>query len=236
MSRINELYDEIVRSCKKCDNGIIVKDGEFVDCECMVRFKKLGLLEMSGIPKRYREFDLRNLTVEFRKQNEKPLFIIKKYIERLNQMVENGTGLFFQSAPGLAKTALSCYILIQAIDQGYKVSFIKYEELISAFFRVLDHDKDSEDRLYYIRNSRIVCVDRIDQGYMDSDSYAYKRVDELFSHLYDHQVSLLVTSNTTRENLKFPFSGVLDELADIVFIGQGHRSNIKTMKSIVGEG
>jgi len=235
---IEKLYNKIVRSCSQCKGeGVFLKGGEFAYCICMERFQKEVALLRSNIPKRYRDFTLRNLTSEFKQVNEKPLLIIRSYIDHLSSNIEQGNGLFFQSMPGLAKTALSCYILLQALRIGIHASFIRYEDLINLFFKQLNYkDVDIDavnEKLDYIQNCSIICIDRIDKGHVEEGSYVYQRLDAFFSRLYDENKSLLVTSSTPRNKMQFPFMSFLEDLVDIVFTGTPFRDSSRTLDSIM---
>lgn len=231
-SYLNNLYTKTVVACpKKCTGGYILKGDSFEACSCMIEFQKIAKYYTSGIPKKYYDFNLRNLTVSFKKDNELPLKIISTYVDNIAYNISRSNGLYFQSDPGLGKTALSCWVLMQAINNNLNAYFIKYSDLIKLFFDELSQLQD--EKLDSIRKADIVCIDRIDRGYATDNSYAFKRVDEIFSHFYDNGTAIIVTSNVARDSCDFPFGSLLDELVDIIFTGTPYRNNLKTLRDIM---
>ena len=229
---LETLRKKIINSCKECNDGIKFINGEFIDCECMKEFKRQSEFTSANIPKKHYDFDLRRLTDDFKNQNEKPLKIVYKYLDGLSKNIENGNGLFFQSETGLGKTALSCLILMRAINKGYKGFFIKFTDLINLFFTSMESEV-SMDQLEYIKSCDIICIDRIDYGHIKGDSYIEKRIDETFSSIYDNKIALLLTSNASRSNLDYTFIHLLSDLVDIVFVGIPFRDSARTLDNIM---
>ena len=231
---IHTLYDKSVKACKKCGGtGVLLQQDTFIDCTCMTDFKNKMSVIRSRIPSKYHKFDLRNLTQDFRANNEVALQIIRKYTEFIQDNVEQGYGLFFQAQPGLGKTSLACYILIRALHAGLKAGFIRYSDLITLTFKSLE-DSDAMSQLDYLRECDIICIDRIDHGYVQESAYARERIDDLFSHWHSSERSLLITSNTPRKDMvSFPFSYIFNDLIDIVFVGESFRGDVNALQIIM---
>lgn len=233
---LQKLYDKTVRACKlACTDGIILTDGEFKDCTCLTVFRKKATVINANIPRKYRDFRLSHLTGNFQDQNAGPMKIITKYAENLARNIDSGYGLFFQSEAGLGKTALSCWLLMKALAIGKKGYFIQYSDLITLFYRNLNFEDKEETQaaIDQINDADIVCIDRIDNGYIKND-YALSKVDQIFNMLYNNQTALIVTSNAVRDQLSsFQFMGTLDETVDIVLTGAPYRNDSKAIREIM---
>lgn len=238
---LEKLHNRLINNCKDknkkgCQNGIIIENGQFVDCPCMEQFKKQAVVISANIPRKYRDFKLSNLTDNFRNENISPLKIINKYVSNIAYNIEQGYGLFFQSAAGLGKTALSCWILMKALQVGKTAYYTQYNDLITLFYNKLDYDRtvDVEAQIQSIMRADIVCIDRIDSGYLkNSNDYAYSKIDEIINHLYNNQAALLLTSNVIKQEIKGPFTSISDELVEIILTGTPYRSDSKAIREIM---
>jgi len=79
-NEVENLKNSLIgKFCKnKCDGkGAFLKNNTFINCSCVEEFEKKLRLIQSNIPKKYWEFDLRNLTKEYSDNNKLPLKIKK---------------------------------------------------------------------------------------------------------------------------------------------------------------
>lgn len=221
-SSLDELYHKVVVNCtKRCSGkikpGIVIKDSEFVDCECLERFRKIASYMIKNIPFRYQSFNFDLLSKQFKKENKEQLRIILDYIDKIDDNIENGRGLFIVSDGSAVNTGLACHILIKAIENGHDGQFVSCSELASLCrtFR-----NDAEEKLTEIRDSRIVCLDNIHLAYVKPDSFTRDKLEDVFRGFYNNQRALIVTSNVPRTELDFPPVELLVDLQDVVLFKQ----------------
>lgn len=231
------------KSCKnKCmGKGTFLKEGQFVNCTCVEDFEKRLRLIQANIPKKYWDFDFRNLKKEYSESNKIPLKIIKSYTEKIREMVDKGIGLYIQGTHGLAKTALSYYILKEAIKQDMICYSISMSQLTKIFYDIrLDECKE---RIEWIKKHvELLVIEEIEKDYNieQSTSYIGSSVNDFFRSLYDSKKSLIINSNMSKKALresKIHASNIVDrfeELVDIVLTGNSFRNQNENLKQIIG--
>ena len=201
----------------------------FEDCPCVAKDSWTYKLDMSNVAEKYRDFEISQLSAQFRKDNKDDLNLVFEYINDLAVNIKGGRGLFFQSDPGLAKSSLAVYIVKKAISLGFSCYTGRMSRYMSLKFSALrDPDaKELVDRLIYDTN--LLVVEEIEKVFMSGNNDAMTEilVSEFFGELYDQKKALIVTSNLPRKGLgKLP-SHILDRfdemITDIVFVGESFR-------------
>jgi len=226
----------------KCNaTGVLFDGTEFIDCECVTEFKRRVLFLNAGIPKRYHDFTLDNLTEEFRRTNKKALDFVVHYYNNLQEMLQNGIGLFIQGKSGLAKSALGYYILKGALQQNYVAYAIKMSSLTKLIYEALEK-QEAYDMLAFLRQDvQFLMIDEIEKDYKTSDTSTYggTQVNEFFSSIYDMEKPLIVTSNVTKNGLRgIQAENLVDrfsELVDIVLTGESYRKPENAIKRLLSE-
>lgn len=227
------ILDEIRSSCEICGgSGVLIsKDANKVtlsDCKCIEKVAKEIALIKANIPKQYRTFDLRNLTKKFAKQNASQIRVVKKYIEHLNENIDNGNGIWFVSAPGLGKSSMISYILKEAMEQGHTAYFERASHIHSLKFAAL-RDTGAKTTLNYIVDDvEIMAVEELEKIYLINDAaLANQLFFEFLSDLYDTKKALLISTNIPRPlaESKFP-TYIVDRfrsLKTVIFQGESER-------------
>lgn len=231
---------------KVCNNtcsgkGAILKDGAFIDCICVEDFKRKVKFSQAGIPKKYWDFDLRNLTKEFMDSNKISLNILKKYSSKIKEMTENGVGLYIQGDFGLAKTALSYYVL----KEGLKSNLICYAISMSHLTKIL-YNISAEENMEKIERIKskvnLLVIEEIEKDYNidKSTSYLGSLVNDFFRALYDNKKSIIINSNLSKKALRdaeIHASNLVDrfeELVDVILVGKSFRKQNENLKLIIG--
>lgn len=225
--------DAIRSSCKICSgSGVIVsKDDNKVvlsDCKCIEKVAKEIALIRANIPRQYRTFDLRNLTKKFAKQNTSQIRVVKKYIDHLKENIENGTGIWFISAPGLGKSSMISYILKEAMAQGHTAYFERASHIHSLKFAALRDIKAKNMLNYIVNDIDIMAIEELEKIYLINDAaLANQLFFEFLSDLYDTKKALLISTNIPRPiaEAKFP-TYIVDRfrsLKTIIFQGESER-------------
>jgi DNA replication protein DnaC len=213
-----------------CKNtGLIITQGVFVDCICQKEYQNKIKYLIAGIPKKYWDFTLRNLTKEFEQENRDALIILQKYREKIEVMVQEGIGLYVQGAVGLAKSALSFHTLKYAIGKNVVSYSIRMSQLTKLIFDSL-RDSKARDHLDYIKHEvQLLMVDEIEKDYKIGDLNQFQgvQVNDFFGAIYERKKSLIVTSNLPKTGLKgIQANNVIDrleELIDVVLTGASYR-------------
>lgn len=219
--------------CKK--SGSIITNGVFEDCSCVSVFRDQVLFLSANIPDKYFKFDLRNLTKRFSDDNPVALSIIKNYIVKLPDMIQEGIGLFIEGESGLAKSSLGVYILKEAVKKQKTCFYIRMSNLTKFLFdsnsKMTEEGEYAQSIVNWIREEvDLLMIDEIDKDYKldNPNSFLGSLVNDFFGYVYDSNKSLIVTSNKTKQSLKgIHADNVIDrleELADVILIGTSFRN------------
>jgi DNA replication protein DnaC len=105
--------------------------------------------------------------------------------------VEQIFNLILLGPPGVGKTHLAVGLGLEAIQKGYKVSFISMGELVHTL-KTLDITRKSQTRIKRIKDSHLVIID--DLMYAAMDPREANLFFQLVNDLYN-QSSIILTSN-----------------------------------------
>ncbi|MFL6556007.1 MAG: IS21-like element helper ATPase IstB, partial [Bacillus sp. (in: firmicutes)] len=105
--------------------------------------------------------------------------------------VEQLFNLILLGPPGVGKTHLAVGLGLEAIQKGYKVSFISMGELVHTL-KTLDITRKSQTRIKRIKDSNLVIID--DLMYAAMDPREANLFFQLVNDLYNHS-SIILTSN-----------------------------------------
>src|SRR5512140_734551 len=113
MDYMSTLSQDGIENCKLCNGlgSIEVYEGGSIRielCKCAVQTLTHRRIEEAGIPRRFFDWDLRNLQRSFRIKNRDSLHAVKRYVNQLDKNIRNGKGLWVSSPPGLGKNQLLC--------------------------------------------------------------------------------------------------------------------------------
>jgi len=213
--------------CKKCKD-----DANACTFQCFPRTLMHGMNGDGGIwkatqiPKRYQGSFLRNLPIQ--DQNPQVYSFVKRYIDKVTSVVENGIGLYMYSIPskenrkgtGTGKTTVATAIVnefvIQRVIEHSKgirpiennpALFIKASELQNTFnsqFRGTDEMKEEASMKFSKFKKLMLSVELlvIDDIALRGTTEAYQDVFyEIIDKRYNEELTTIFTSNTPLDNL-----------------------------------
>jgi DNA replication protein DnaC len=241
-TQVIELKQELIgKFCKNAclGAGVLIEKGTFVDCSCVKELTYRIRMYGANIPKKHWDFTFRNLLKNFSGENDIALKLIKKYCEKINDMSQEGIGLFIQGASGLAKSALGCYVLKEALKSDVECYFIRMSHLTKLLMESLS-DPIKKDQVEYIRKKvKLLLIDEIEKDFKidDLSRFSSIQVNEFFGDIYDQHKALIVTSNITKDKLKtIHASNVVDrmeELIDVILIGSSFRGQSDALERLL---
>src|SRR5699024_6337249 len=132
--------------------------------------------------KSLKEFDLK----------EQPS-LSERQLRQLSELswLEDSFNLIFLGPPGVGKTHLAIGLGLEAIQEGYRVSFISMGELIS-LLKTEDYLRKSQLQMKKIRGADLIIID--DLMYMAMDQNEANLFFHLVNHLYERS-AVILTSN-----------------------------------------
>ena len=243
--------DKIRKECPLCDGvgyaEIQMPNGDKLleECNCIKQITyELKLIE-SNIPIKLRQWSIDQLTDEFKKNNHKAFGIIQKYLGSLPKNVDHGVGMWLHSPPGVAKSALMCTILKNAISEGKQVYIERASHILSLKFGEMRNDPAARETINYMLSSDIIGIEEIEKCYMggaadkmnnrvpSNNSLASNLFYEFISDAYDANIALLVSSNTIREEQKALFPSYIQDrlklLINVPLRGFSGRKDYRTI-------
>lgn len=140
---------------------------------------------------KWAEFPVYKTLDEFNLNEQQSLS--KKQMNQLKEFawIDQLYNLILLGPTGVGKTLLSTGLGIEAIHQGYKVSFISMGDLIHTL-KTEEFTRKSQTRMKRIRDSHLVIID--DMMYMAMDTREANLFFHLINDLYD-RASVIITSN-----------------------------------------
>ncbi|MCY8048435.1 ATP-binding protein [Bacillus haynesii] len=219
--------------CKKCGDN-----PDACDFTCYPRTLMHGMDGNGGIwrstqvPKRYRSSFLSTLPIK--DQNPEAYAFVKRYIDKVTSVVENGIGLYLYSVPnkenrkgtGTGKTTVATAILnefvIRRVIEHTKgersiednpALFVKASELQNTFnsqFRGTDESREQAASKFNKYKKLMLTVELlvIDDIALRGTTEAYQDVFyEIIDKRYNEELATIFTSNTSLKNL----AGVLNQ-------------------------
>lgn len=233
-SKALEKIKKIREKCKECNglgyNTEKTEEGEIVfhDCVCMEEtIQQLNLLE-ARIPPRYRYWDFRALTEQFKQNNPEPYKYLKNYVKNIESNVDEGHGFWLSSGPGLAKSSIVCYILRRAMQAGLTAYFSRASHIMSQKFDALSNRSSRETLEYIVDDVDILALEELEKVYLGSESGMNRQLFyEFLSDVYDSGKSVLITSNIPRKAVLKDFPPfIVDRYSSIdylVLVGKSGR-------------
>lgn len=242
--QVKQLQSATIDKCKICNpgaKGIVIEDGKIVNCKCIKLFHDLVVLTEANIPPKHWSFTFKNLSEGFKKQNEKELNMLRKYVENIQQNIEECNCLYLQGESGLAKSAIASYVLRKAIETGIRGYMVRLSKVTAAMFNQYTDIRAAELVKFLQTRVQIVVVDEVDKesGVASESSPAGVKVAEIFSDWYDRKVTMICTANKPKKQLAGILStSVIDrinESTDVILTGESFRKSIHSDSRILSQ-
>lgn len=247
-----ELWNSFRDKCNKCNhNGYTLSSsGEFEWCDCYISYRERKQLMESGISARYYNWDIKDLDENFLLYNKEEFDKFINVTSNIEDLIENGKSMVMQGPHGLAKTALSSWLVKKAalirvnnsnqIEYKYICSIVTAADLSSILIQAQSFESDKSIILDRIRNSNLIVIDEFDKEYklMDKSRFSGLEFGNLFNYLYESNKSIIIISNLSISEIrdaKIHASDVLDRIDsfeyNFVFRGESYRKRRKKRKN-----
>lgn len=198
-----ELQVQNIEDCKIC-NGIgsievAVPGGYRIDpCRCALTEHARKNVESALIPRKFREWDLRNLQKNFKLKNKGAIQAIKTYADNISERIRAGKGLWISAPAGLNKNAFMCYVLRSALEKGHKACYCKAATLLG---KKLEY-RDFEAKRFVRRFTHymdIVAVADIEKADTAGGDFRALNFYEMLSELDENRLAVLISSNIPKD-------------------------------------
>jgi len=206
-------------------------------CKVFLRRKELAekLFDESNIPHMYQDADVskwKNMGTESREQqlNQASFHTADVYSKTLQRMKDKGYGLFLCGPNGVGKTYLACAIGNAAAKCGYTIKFYTMNTIIQTQIRGWFHE-DAKEIVDGISTADFLIIDDLDKIYRTKTGIETSLFDNMLRERLQRQRPCILTSNRTLSSAREDYSSsihsmLLEQCAEIVFVGKDHRENI----------
>lgn len=245
------LLDSFRNACDKCGHtGYLQNDTGFDWCSCYVAYKERKQLTEAGITARYWEWEPSSLKTEFMEANVEAYAQFMGLADRVEDFIEKGESLVLWGPHGLAKTALSSWLLKQAalvrrpnenqMEYKYVCGRMTMADVSTLQLTAIE-DTKAQALLARIRRSDLLVIDEFDKEYKVMDKFRFSGLEfgNLFNLLYERKKSIVLVSNLSMDEIKdarIHTSDVLDRVASfehqLVVRGESYRAATKRKKRI----
>ncbi len=186
LAHINDNLDSLLMTASEKQISYLeflgdILQGEVAAKEQKARNRRLQVAEFPYI-RTYDDFDYAFQTSVTRRQ-------INQLLELT--WIESAYNIIFLGPSGVGKTHLAVTLGVQAVDRGYKVSFVSMEKLIK-LLKTEEISVRARQKLRRIMNSDLVIIDEI--GFQPITRQESSLFFQVISNLYE-QTSVIITSN-----------------------------------------
>lgn len=128
---------------------------------------------------------------------------VKAYAKDIRQNLDNGYGMILAGGPGTLKTTMAVAVLHHWIEEGGRgCAFVPMPSLIDELYTLRNRDRREESSLLdRIRNARLLLLDDLGGENWRQD-WIMAKVDDLVTKRYNDELSTIVTTNFTMQELK----------------------------------
>ncbi len=158
----------------------------------------------AGVPLKYWEHAVEDID---HKNAQKAVY---KYVDKMEECIAKGIGLYLYGPQGSGKTLAACVILKEAIKQGYQVQFTMLTEILEKYCNTMYDEVGRHDFKNRILDADILVIDDIDKTHISKNSnFADAAYDYLFRVRANRKLPIIVTSNLSpdkfaeQENMAF---------------------------------
>jgi len=178
------------------------------ECECRAQRLKRGRVRgvASVIPPRYRgvSLDLPPVSDMARDLETKAaVAAVSRYVEQLDERLEQGRGLWLFGDTGTGKTTLAMLVSKAALEAGHSVAIYSLPKLLARIRRTYDSEPGGDSYLAFFE--RLTSVDLLhidDLGAEKRSDWVLEQLYALINERYEAQRSVLVTTNLPHEELE----------------------------------
>ena len=205
-----------------CDMGTDIRF--VVGCECACMKKKREEREAAAKAKKEREAieKLRKLslmdkrlegtrfsTSVITKDNERPIKIAKRYVDKWDEVLKSNQGLLLWGSVGTGKSHIAACIANELLDKGVSVMMTSCIRLTDM---ILHSDEAEEDILRRMNMAKLLILD--DFGTERGTEYSMERIYSIIDSRYRSCLPLIVTTNMSIDDMSEPKDTKLSRICD----------------------
>lgn len=191
---------EIIGNCTKC-RGLDYK------CSCLDTFRLEFKKVKANIAAKYRSFTLDQIT---HPQTIEARAKVGAYLNKLEQHLDNGYGLFLYGSTGLAKTGIASIVLIESLKLGKTGYFSTLDQCVDLY---TGGWKDEDKKAFYqelILDTDVLVLDEVGNETRTNTNLTASCLNDILRRRSSNLQTTIMTSNLF-------FKKVRDVYGDEVF-------------------
>jgi DNA replication protein DnaC len=194
-------------TCPRCEGSgfLLDENDEAIACSC--RETRIRQARSSGlssvIPDKYRNVSFDRFPVpELEQDNPTVVRTVRTFVRKCDENIAAGRGLWFMGDVGTGKTTLAMIVAKEALRRGHSVAIYSVPRLLSRIRASVY--SEARDDPYLELFTKLATVDLLhleDLGAQKQTDWVLEQLYSLINERYERQRSLVVTTNTSTEDL-----------------------------------
>ncbi|HEX2371302.1 MAG TPA: ATP-binding protein [Solirubrobacterales bacterium] len=199
--------EAIDRACPfgACDGSGWILGPEDVARPCECRERRVSRARSRGvasvIPAKYRGLGFERPPITG--LDATVVGVVREYVERLDENLREGRGLWLMGDVGTGKTSLAMLVSKAALEHGCSVAIYSLPRLLARIRRTYDAEAGEQSYLEFFK--RLTAVDLLhvdDLGAEKRSDWVLEQLYALVDERYESQRSIVVTTNLDQASLE----------------------------------
>jgi DNA replication protein DnaC len=199
--------EAIDRACPfgTCDGSGWILGPEDVARPCECRERRVSRARSRGvasvIPAKYRGLGFERPPIT--ELDATVVGVVREYVERLDENLREGRGLWLMGDVGTGKTSLAMLVSKAALEHGRSVAIYSLPRLLARIRRTYDAEAGEQSYLEFFE--RLTAVDLLhvdDLGVEKRSDWVLEQLYALVDERYESQRSIVVTTNLDQASLE----------------------------------
>lgn len=212
---------QMVGNCPKC-RGLDYK------CSCLDDFRLEFKKVKANIAAKYRDFTLDQIT---HPQTVEARARVAEYLNKFDEHLDNGHGLFLYGSTGLAKTGIASIVLIEALRRGKTGYFTTLDQCVDLY---AGGWKDEDKKVLYqdlILDTDVLVLDEVGNEARTNVNLTGSCFNDVLRRRSNNLQTTIITSNLFFKKVKDVYGGevfsILNECTTpLEFNGMDYRQGI----------
>jgi DNA replication protein DnaC len=194
----NPDYERIVKfypvtdSCPTCDDtGRYRCNGEVHECDCEIQKLLQRHYFAANIGREYHDIGLQHFVGD---DANVVIPRVQEYISRFDDNFHYGLGITFSGPVGTGKTMAVCCILKELVQQGRRVYFITFEDMIAAWSKAY-MDDDYKLLMNKLMSVEVLGLDELRVDPRNRTGFLANGLDVVMRHRTSNLLPTIITTN-----------------------------------------
>ena len=199
--------EAIDRACPfgACDGSGWIHGPEHVARPCECRERRVSRARSRGvasvIPAKYRGLGFERPPIT--ELDATVVGVVREYVERLDENLREGRGLWLMGDVGTGKTSLAMLVSKAALEHGRSVAIYSLPRLLARIRRTYDAEAGEQSYLEFFERLTAVDVLHVDDlGAEKRSDWVLEQLYALVDERYESQRSIVVTTNLDQASLE----------------------------------